>query len=568
MTIPHPGPSDEPAGETAPKLRVIPLGGCGEIGMNMTAIEYDGEILIVDCGHMQPEDDMPGVDLVIPDTSYLEERREKIHGIVLTHGHEDHIGGLPYIIPKLQCPVFGTRLTLALAEAKLEEYKLGAVQDLREARCREPLRFGPFTVEWISVTHSIPDASALLIRTPMGIIVHSGDYKMDLSPVLGEPFDFHALTTVGEERALLLLADSTNVERSGRARSEAAVRPALERYFQEAEGSIILATFSSALHRIQICFDLAEQYGRKVFLSGLNMERNIRIARNLGFLKINEETLAPLKQYPQHPREKRIVLTTGSQGEPLSGLMRMSLDDHKQVQVEPGDTVLLSARIIPGNERAIGRMINHFFRRGANVVTERQDAIHASGHANADEMRMLLSLVRPRFVAPVHGEVRHQLEHKRLLHDAGVPEENVFILDNGSVLEFGPDQTARVLEEKISASRVLVDGVMEDVHEVVLRDRMHLAEDGLVLVLLTIDRKTAQLLAEPEIISRGFVYMEESEELIAELKGVVLEAFNETEKESREEWLVVREAVRRAVRRYTKKQMQRFPIILPVVTEI
>ncbi|MFC1601902.1 ribonuclease J [Candidatus Sumerlaeota bacterium] len=557
------------------QLRIMPLGGCNEIGLNMTVLECEGQILIVDCGQMFPEEDMPGVDLVICDTTYLEKRLSQVQGIVLTHGHEDHLGALPYILPRLNVPVYGTTLTLGILGPKLAEYKLDETTDVRDVPQREPRQIGAFSVEWVNVTHSIPNASALIIRTPAGIVVFSGDYKIDYSPVDGREFDFHALASVGEEGVLALLADSTNVHRPGPTPREASVIPALEKYFQECEGSLVLATFASSLHRVQVCLNLAAKYGRKVYLSGLNMERNVRIAAELGFLDVPDDLLRPLKQYPRARPQKRMVLTTGSQGEPLSGLSRMALDSHKQVKVQPEDTVILSARVIPGNERAIYRMVNHFFRRGARVIYEELAPVHASGHAYSDDMRQLLSLVRPRFLIPVHGEMRHQLAHKDLAAGVGMKPEDVFVLGNGKALELRAGSRGlehaqgRILDEAIPASRVLVDGSgIGDIHEVVLRDRLHLGEDGVILVLLTIDRETAELLAGPEIVSRGFVYMDENEALINEIRQVVLDTFNETEKESREEWAVVKEAVRRAVRRFVKKRCQKFPIILPVVTEI
>ena len=549
-------------------LRIIPLGGCTEIGLNMTIVEYGEDILVIDCGQMFPDEDMPGVDLVVPDIAYLEERRERIRGIVLTHGHEDHIGGLPYLLPKLNAPVYGTSLTLGLLKVKLAEFGLSETAMLHEVAHRQPQQLGAFSVEWTSVTHSIPDASCLLVRTPLGLLVHSGDYKIDYAPITGADFDFHSLAKSGEEQPLVLLADSTNADRPGPTPSESAVIAPLERYFQDTVGALIIATFSSALHRVQIILDLAEEHGRKVFISGLNMERNIKIAAELGFLDVPPGLLHPIKQYASVPPRKRLALTTGSQGEPLSGLSRMALDDHKQVKVQPDDTVILSARIIPGNERTIFRMINHFYRRGARVIYGAQERVHSSGHAYQDDMRQLLSLVQPRNLIPVHGELRQRIAHRALAVELGLPPEDIFVPNNGEVLEIAPNGAAKLLNEPVEAGRVLVDGGVGDVHEVVLRDRRYLAEDGVVLVLLVINRSTGLLLTDPEIVSRGFVYMDESEELINRMKDVVLETLESVEQETREEGPVVNEAVRRALRRFLKKETQKFPVILPVITEI
>lgn len=550
-----------------PPLLIMPLGGCGEIGLNMTVVECGEDILVIDCGQMFPEEDMLGIDLVIPDIGYLKENRDRVRGIVLTHGHEDHIGALPYVLPEVRVPVYGTRLTLALVRDKLRESGLDTTTTFMEVKPRQPITFGNLSVEWIPVTHSIPDSSALAVTTPAGVIIHSGDYKIDPNPIDGRHFDFYRFAEYGEKGVLALLADSTNVERSGTSASESSIVPVLDQLIEEAERSVIVATFSSSLHRIQTVMNLAARRRKRLFISGTSMETNIEIASELGYLDIPHESYCPIEDLVNTRPEDRVILTTGSQGEPLSALSRMALDDHRQIHVGLGDSIVLSSRIIPGNERAIFRMINHLFRRGARVVYERTGAVHASGHAYREEMKSLVNLVRPRYFIPIHGELRHLTAHRDLVIEMGLPQSNAMMLENGRawVFENGEAHVRPVFQ----AGRTLVDGKgIGDVHAIVLRDRQHLAQDGMFIVVLAIDRSSNRIVAGPEIITRGTVYVDENEELLTRCKQVILETIEGSVEESRGEWTVMKTEVRRAVKRFLKREIRRFPVILPVVIEI
>jgi len=556
---------------------VTPFGGCGEIGMNCSLLEFGEETLLVDCGQMFPDEEMLGVDYVIPDLSYVFERAAKLRAILLTHAHEDHVGALPYVLPHLPgVPVDGSALTLAILREKMKEHRLDRSTDWRLLEARQPVELGPFTVEPIAVTHSILDAMALAIRTPLGPVIFSGDYKIEPAPPDGMLFDHYALARYGEEGALLLAADSTNVERPGTSPSERVVIPALDRLIREAPRQVIAATFASSLHRIQTFLNLAAKNGRVVFATGLNMERNIRIAAEMGALHIPCKFHEDIRAIESVAPERRLILTTGSQGEPLSALSRMALDDHKQVKIEEGDLVILSSRIIPGNERPIFRMINHFARRGARVITERHDLVHVSGHGFSDDMRHLINLTNPRYLLPVHGEYRHLAAHRDLAIGLGLPPETVVILENGQSLEFraasDPADRGAVQARRgpnLPTGRVLVDGKgVGDVSEVVLRDRYHLSRDGMVVVVIGLDRQTGEVLTGPEILSRGFILEEEGEEILARARAIALEAVEECDRESREEWEVVKSSVKRALRRFFKKETERFPVILTVVVEI
>ncbi|MFH0792872.1 MAG: ribonuclease J, partial [bacterium] len=543
-------------------LRLIPLGGLGEFGLNMLLFEYEDDIILIDCGSMFPEAEMLGVDYVIPEINYVFDKLEKVRGILLTHGHDDHIGALPYVFRQILAPLYGTRLTLAIARAKLEEFELDKVVEFHEVTHRAPFNLGAFGIEYIRVTHSFPDASSIAIRTPVGVVVISGDYKIDYTPVDGKPFDFQRFAQLSEEGVLALLADSTNVEREGNSRSEAEVVKGLDPFFASTQRSLIFSSFASSLHRIQTVIDLARAHKKKAFVTGRSLERNVGIASSLGYLKIPANTLMDMRDLESVPPQKRVILTSGSQGEPMSALSRMSLDDHKQIQVMAGDTVIISARIIPGNEKAIFRMINHFFRRGARVIYEDIAPVHCSGHAYRNEMRQLISLVKPKYLIPIHGELRHLIAHAELARSMGLTEDRTLVIENGDVLEFNKKGATR--GGKVLAGHVLVDGKgIGDVKEVVLRDRMHLSQDGMLIAILAIDRATLQIVAGPDIVTRGFVYVEENEVFLKRCEQVVLDAFNECEKESKEEWAVVKDAVRRALKRFIRKEFERFPVILP-----
>ena len=550
-----------------PPLRIMPLGGCGEIGLNMTVVECGDDLLVIDCGQMFPEEDMLGIDLVIPDFGYLKENRDRVRGIILTHGHEDHIGALPYLLPEIRVPVYGTRLTLALVRDKLRESGLDTTTTFMEVKPRQTVKFGGLSVEWIPVTHSMPDSSALAITTPAGVIIHSGDYKIDPNPIDGRHLDLYRLAEYGEKGVLVLLADSTNIERPGTSPSESSVIAALDQLIEEAQRTVIIATFASSLHRIQTVMNLAARRRKRLFISGTSMETNVEIAADLGYLQIPQESFCPLDDLVNTPPEDRVILTTGSQGEPLSALSRMALDDHRQIRVAPGDLVILSSRVIPGNERAIFRMINHFFRRGAHVVYERTAPVHASGHAFREEMKSLVNIVRPRYFIPIHGEMRHLTAHRDLAIEMGLPQANATLLENGRAWVYENGQAA--IRPLFQAGRTLVDGKgIGDVHAIVLRDRQHLAQDGMFIVVLAIDRSSNRVVAGPEIITRGTVYVDENEELLSRCKQVILETIEGSVEASRGEWTVMKTEVRRAVKRFLKREIRRFPVILPVVVEI
>lgn len=561
--------SDEletPPGLRDAVLRVVPLGGLGEFGKNAMALEYGGDLILVDCGMMFPEEDMLGVDAVIPDFGYIEDRVEKLRAVFLTHGHEDHIGAATHFVRDFDVPIYGSPLTLALVEGKLREMGLYEKSDLREVDARERIRAGAFEVQFLQMTHSIPQAYALAITLPIGVVIHTGDYKFDPSDET-ETTDFYTLTQYGEKGVLLLMGDSTNVDRRGHSPGEKSVLEALRPIVADADGTVILSTFSSALHRLQSVLTLAEELHRKVFLAGFSLERNFQTATRLGLLKYREGTVLPFKEIDRFDKRGRILMVTGSQGEPLSVLSRMARDDFRGYRVSGADTVVFSARMIPGNERAIYRMINHFYRRGARVITERDAPVHASGHAYEDEMLQLYRIARPRFFVPIHGELRQLIGNGELAARVSVDPRNVFILENGDVLDVKAE--AASVYRAGFAGEVLVDGkVFDHVEEVVLRDRKHLAEDGMVIVILAIDKRTLEITAGPDIVTRGFVEVERNESLIEDCKAVVIRAFEECERESKEDWEIVKTTVRKALRKFLRVETDRYPVILPVVIEI
>ncbi|KPL08595.1 ribonuclease J [candidate division BRC1 bacterium SM23_51] len=545
----------------------MPLGGCGEVGLNMTVVEYGEDILVVDCGQMFPEEDMLGIDLVIPDFGYLKQNRDRVRGIILTHGHEDHIGALPYVLPSVRVPVYGTRLTLALVRDKLRESGLDTTTTFMEVKPRNAVEIGKLSVEWIPVTHSLPDAAALAITTPAGVVIHSGDFKIDPNPIDGRHFDFYRLAEYGEGGVQVLLSDSTNVERSGTSPSESSLVPVLDQLIEDAERSVILATFASSLHRVQTIMNLAARRRKRLFVAGMSMASTIEIASELGYLDIPRESFCPLEDLVSTVPEDRVILTTGSQGEALSALSRMALGDHRHIQIAAGDLVILSSRIIPGNERPIFRMINHLFKRGARVVYERTAEVHASGHAFCEEMKSLINLVRPRYFIPVHGELRHLTAHRDLAVEMGLSRAHAMLLENGRAWVYENGKAS--IQPLFQAGRTLVDGKgIGDVHGIVLRDRQHLAQDGMFIVVLAIDRSSNRVVAGPEIITRGTLYVDENEALLNGCKQVILKTIEDSVEESRGEWSVMKAEVRRAVKRYLKREIRRFPVILPVVVEI
>jgi ribonuclease J len=548
-------------------LQIIPLGGLGEIGMNMMAYHCGDDIIVVDCGLMFPEADMLGIDYVIPDISWLRERSTQLRGICLTHGHEDHIGALPFVLQELNVPIYGTALTLGFVNEKLKEYKLDDQVDLRVVKPRDTAVLGCFSVEFLRVAHSIVDGCALAITTPEGVVIHTGDFKIDQTPVDGQLTDLPSFARYGEQGVLALLSDSTNVEREGFTLSEKSVGEAFDEIFPTCEGRIIVAAFSSSIHRVQQVADAAARCGRKILLNGRSMVANVRIARELGYLHIPDDLLMDLKELPRMPREQVCMITTGSQGEPRSSLIRIAMDDHKQIKLEQGDTVILSSRVIPGNERTISELINHLYRRGAEVYHERTSEVHVSGHACQEELKLMLNLTRPRFFMPIHGEYRHLMVHSKLARKTGIPEERCLLATNGDVVSFYSD-TAAILE-KVESGRVFVDGKgVGDVGNVVLRDRKHLSEDGMVVVILGMNKTNGGIIYGPDIVSRGFVFEDESQEYLETARCIVVEAVNELSEEMRCDCEEVNTTVRQVLRRFFKKTIERRPVILPVIMEM
>ena len=549
-----------------PVVRLIPLGGLGEIGLNMMLVESGEDLMAIDCGLMFPDDELPGIDHVIPDFSYALGRRDAFRAVVLTHGHEDHIGALPYLLRELPVPVYGTPLTLALVAERLREHGLAETADLRVIRPRDRIAVGSLGVEAIRVTHSIVDGIGLAVETPVGTIVHTGDFKLDPSPLDGEPPDYRRFAELGEQGVMVLCSDSTNVDRPGHTRSEMDVGPALGARFDAATGRIIVATFASHIHRIQHVLTLAARTGRRVALLGMSMQRNVTIAAELGYLRVPENVLTELEALAELPANRQVILSTGSQGEPHSALALMASSEHKYVRVERGDLVIISARVIPGHERTIGRVVNALYRLGAEVLYEDNAFVHVSGHASQEDLKMMFNLTRPRYFIPVHGEYRHLLSHARLAESVGIGPERVFLIEDGMAVEFS--KTAAHVAERVAAGRVLVDGKsVGDVGAVVLRDRQLLAEDGVITVSLAVDR-SGTVLAGPEIASRGFVYMKENEPLLEELKKAVLAALAERGPDVPFDRELMSATVRMAVRQFANQRFRRRPVVLPIILEV
>ncbi len=550
-----------------PAVRLIPLGGLGEIGLNMMLVEFGDDVVAVDCGLMFPDpDEMPGIDYVIPDFSYAVAKRDGFRAVLLTHGHEDHIGALPYLLRTTRIPVYGTPLTLALVAEKLREHNLLETADLRPMKPHDRIEAGPFRIEPIRVTHSIADGIGLAIDTPVGTIVHTGDFKLDPSPLDGETPDYKRFTELGEHGVLLLCSDSTNVGRPGHTRSELDVGVALRERFQRASGRIVVATFASHIHRIQQVLTLAAEHGRRVALLGMSMEKNVRVASELGYLRVPGDLMMPLDDLVALPPGRQVILSTGSQGEPNSALSLLATGEHRAMQVERGDLVIISARVIPGNERTIGRVINALLRRGADVLYEDNAFVHVSGHASQEDLKLMLNLTRPRYFMPVHGEYRHLLGHARLAESVGLASDRVFLVEDGAVVEM--TKTAARVIGHLPVDRVLVDGKgIGDIGSVVLRDRQILAESGLVAVSLVIDR-TGRVVSGPEIASRGFVYMQENQPLIDEIKQAVMDAVTGRDPATPGDREAIGSLVRTTVRQFINQRFQRKPIVLPIILEV
>jgi ribonuclease J len=552
-------------GVSGDRVRLIPLGGLGEIGRNMLAIACRDDIVVVDSGLMFPEQEMLGVDLVIPDIGWLMERADQVRGMVLTHGHEDHIGALPYVLPRLNVPVYGTALTLGLLRNKLRDHHLIESTELHTVNPGDRRAFGCFEVEWVHATHSIPDACALAIRTPLGTIVHSGDFKVDTTPVHGEPPDLARLARLGDEGVLLLLSDSTNVEHEGTTPSERWVGEGLAPLFNGAAGRILLATFASNISRVQQAVDAALGSGRKCFIVGRSMLKNIKVAEELGFLTAPPATFVSPKEHAKVPDQQLAVVCTGSQGEPLSALTRIAAGEHPMVTLHEGDTVIISANPIPGNEEAVHRTINNLYRHGARVFNSSRHHVHTSGHASREELKLLLTLTRPRYFVPVHGEYRHLALHTELAQAVSVPADRVLAVDNGTIIEIDDEGIHRT-GERASAGYVYVDGLtIEEADDVVFRDRRQLAEDGVIIVVLTVERSTGVLVGGPDLVSRGFLD-EDSDSLFDEARELVLQL--QTRLAPDADWTVWQSSIHETLSRFLFKRTRRRPLILPLVTEI
>ena len=550
----------------AQKLQIIPLGGLGEIGKNMTDIRVDDEILVIDAGLMFPDEDMLGIDLVIPDISYLIENKDKIKAIVLTHGHEDHIGALPYVLKKINVPVYGTRLTLGILEGRLKENGVDS-SNLHSVMQGDIINVGCFSVGFIRVNHSIPDAVGLSIKTPVGMIVHTGDFKLDYTPIDGKMTDFRRFSDLGNRGVLVLMADSTNSEREGHTPSERTVGAAFDRAFHNARGRIIVATFSSNVHRIQQVIDTAVRYKRHVAVLGRSMVNVVNISLELGYITAPEGTIVDIDEIHNYRMEQMVIITTGSQGEPMSALTRMSMSDHRKVGIVPGDTVIISATPIPGNEKLVSKTIDNLMKLGANVIYGRNQGIHVSGHASREELKLMHNLVRPKFFIPVHGEYHHLVQHARLARELGMPKENIFISENGQILEFTRDKGQ--VAGKVTAGMVMVDGLgVGDVGNIVLRDRRQLSQDGILIVVVTMNKQTHRVVSGPDIVSRGFVYVRESEALMDEATARVQQALDRCEDEKVKEWAAIKSNVRDALGRYLFEKTRRRPMILPIIMEV
>ncbi len=548
------------------KLQIIPLGGLGEIGKNMTVIRYGDEMILIDAGLMFPDEDMPGIDLVIPDITYLKENRDMLKAIVLTHGHEDHIGALPYLLKEISVPVYGTRLTLGILEGRLKENGVDS-SNLHPVMHGNIINAGCFTVNFIRVNHSIADACGLSIKTPVGMIVHTGDFKFDYTPIDGRMTDFRAFSDLGNRGVLVLMADSTNAERQGHTPSERTVGTSFDRHFRAARGRIIVATFSSNVHRIQQVIDTAVKYKRHVAILGRSMINVVNISINLGYLNAAEGVIIDIDDINNYAPDKVVIITTGSQGEPMSALTRMAMSEHRKVNITPGDTIIVSATPIPGNEKLVSKTIDNLLKLGAEVIYGRDEGIHVSGHAAREELKLMLNLVRPKFFVPVHGEYRHLVKHAEIAMELGMDKKHIFLAENGSVLEFSRDKGAIV--GKVPAGRVLIDGLgVGDVGNIVLRDRRQLSQDGIIIAIMTMDKANSLLVSGPDIVSRGFVYVRESEALINEARQRVNTTIEKCLENKVTEWSALKSAVRETLGKFLYEKTRRRPMILPIIMEI
>ncbi|GAA0176996.1 ribonuclease J [Clostridium sediminicola] len=549
------------------KIKIIPLGGLNEVGKNLTVFEYQNEIVIIDCGIAFPDDDMFGIDLVIPDITYLIKNKAKIKGVFLTHGHEDHIGALSFVLKEINVPVYGTKLTLGILETKLKEHGLLSTTELIRVKPRDVIKLENMSIEFIRTCHSIADAVAIAIHTPVGVILHTGDFKIDYTPIDGQVADLGRFVELGQKGVIAMLADSTNVERPGYTMSESVVGEAFERLFSKAKGRIIVATFASNVHRVLQIMEAADKHERKVTVSGRSMENIVRVATELGYLEIAKKVLITLDEMKKYPNDKVVILTTGSQGEPMAALSRMAMSDHRKLFIEKGDTVIISATPIPGNEKLVSRVINQLFKKGADVIYEALEDIHVSGHAKQEELKLIHTLVKPKFFIPVHGEYRMLKQHADLAIKLGLPEKNVIIPSNGDVIEVTKETIRK--NGYVPSGQVFVDGLgVGDVGNIVLRDRKHLSQDGILTVVVTLEKSSGKVIAGPDIISRGFVYVRESEELMGEARKIVRKALDDCESKHITEWAVIKSKIKESLRVFLFEQTMRKPMILPIIVEV
>lgn len=553
--------------KAASKLKVMMLGGLNEIGKNIAVLEYEDDIIVIDCGLAFPDDDMLGIDLVIPDITYLEKNADKIRGILITHGHEDHIGAIPYVLRTINPPIYGTRLTLGILENKLNEHKLTKQAQLNTVEAGDTVKLGCFEAEFIHVNHSIADACAIAVRTPVGVVIHTGDFKLDVSPIDGEMMDVTRLGEYGREGVLLLMCESTNVERPGYTPSERKVGGQLDQiYMQNGDKRIIIATFSSNVHRVQQIINTSAKYGRHVAVTGRSMVNVVGAAVRLGYMDVPEDVLIDISDIGRYKPEQITIITTGSQGEPMSALYRMAFFDHNQVELTSGDLVVLSSHAIPGNEVLVGKIINEMYRRGVNVYHEEEE-VHVSGHACREEIKMMHSLTKPKFFMPIHGEYRHLMQHKELAQFMGMSADHIFVCEIGQVLELDGESCRRA--GSVPSGRVLIDGYgVGDVGNIVLRDRRHLAQDGLIVVVATVDVDSCEIISGPDIISRGFVYVRESEELMDEVRAIARNVLEETLEAGVTEWNQIKSNVKDDLSKYLYSKTKRKPMILPVIMNV
>ncbi len=548
-------------------LKIIPLGGLHEIGKNITVFEYENDIIVVDCGLAFPEDEMLGVDLVIPDITYLEKNKDKIRALIITHGHEDHIGAIPYVLKKINVPIYATRLTCGLIRNKLEEHKLLKSTKLIEVKQGETIKAGKFSVEFIRSSHSIPDSVALAIKSPVGTVVHTGDFKIDYTPIDGELIDLGRLAELGNEGVLALMSDSTNSERKGYTMSEKTVGDVFERLFQGCRKRIVVATFASNVHRVQQIVNCAVRYNRKIAVCGRSMINMINTARELDYIKVPDNVFIDIDMIKNYTDDQLVIITTGSQGETMSALTRMAAGEHRKVQITPNDLIIISANPIPGNEKLVSKVIDDLMQIGAEVVYSSLADVHVSGHACQEEQRLMLALVKPKYFLPVHGEYRQLKAHAETAEEMGIDKDNIFMLSNGRILELNQDECK--FTTSVQSGRVLVDGLgVGDVGNIVLRDRQHLSQDGLIIIVMTMDSSTGEIVAGPDVISRGFVYVRESENLMENVKGVIRNEIEKCERNHITDWSTIKSNLRDNLKDYIAQKTKRNPMILPIIMEV